>query len=157
MSATCSSTGSRPSRRETASRHRPCHPSAFRGGDVFLDFPTGRRTLLWRSTARSSVTEQWACTSNTSVAPPRRVPRPDQAGVLPQARLRGRLDGRVHRHARRLHGLVPGQEDQDGVRHEHHGSSRRARSCGIIGGDGINASPTKRHQPLLRKNSVEIA
>ena len=28
----------------------------------------------------------------------------------------GRLYGRVHRHARRLHGLVPGQEDQDGVR-----------------------------------------
>ena len=54
----------------------------------------------------------------------------DQAGVPPQARLRGRLDGQVHRHA-------PGQEDQDGVRHEHHGSSRRARSCGMIGGDGI--------------------
>lgn len=32
----------------------------------------------------------------------------DQAGVPPQARLRGRLDGQVHRHARRLHGLVPG-------------------------------------------------
>ena len=61
----------------------------------------------------------------------------DQAGVPPQARLRGRLDGQVHRHARRLHGLVPGQADQDGVRHEHHGSSRRARSCGMIGGDGI--------------------
>ena len=45
-----------------------------------------------------------------------RVLRPSQAGVLPQAQLRGRLDGRVHRHARRLHGLVPGQEDQDGVR-----------------------------------------
>ena len=44
------------------------------------------------------------------------VLRPSQAGVLPQAQLRGRLDGRVHRHARRLHGLVPGQEDQDGVR-----------------------------------------
>lgn len=29
----------------------------------------------------------------------------------PQARLRGRLDGRVHRHARRLHGLLPGRED----------------------------------------------
>ena len=45
-----------------------------------------------------------------------RVLRPSQAGVLPQAQLRGRFDGRVHRHARRLHGLVPGQEDQDGVR-----------------------------------------
>ncbi len=44
------------------------------------------------------------------------VLRPDQAGVLPQAQLRGRLDGRVHKHAGRLHGLVPGQEDQDGVR-----------------------------------------
>ncbi len=31
------------------------------------------RTLLWRSTARSSVTEQWTCTSNTSAAQPRRV------------------------------------------------------------------------------------
>ena len=41
---------------------------------------------------------------------------PAQAGVLPQAQLRGRLDGRVHQHARRLHGPVPGQEDQDGVR-----------------------------------------
>ena len=44
------------------------------------------------------------------------VLRPSQAGVLPQAQLRGRLDGRVHKHAGRLHGLVPGQEDQDGVR-----------------------------------------
>lgn len=45
-----------------------------------------------------------------------RVLRPEQAGVLPQAQIRGRLYGRVHQHARRLHGLVPGQEDQDGVR-----------------------------------------
>ena len=30
-----------------------------RGGDVFLDFPTGRRTPLWRSTARSSATGPW--------------------------------------------------------------------------------------------------
>lgn len=37
-----------------------------------MDFPTGKRTLLWRSTARSSVTGQWTCTSNTSAAPPRR-------------------------------------------------------------------------------------
>ena len=44
------------------------------------------------------------------------VLRPSQAGVLPQAQLRGRLDGRVHKHAGRLHGLVPGQENQDGVR-----------------------------------------
>ena len=44
------------------------------------------------------------------------VLRPSQAGVLPQAQLRGRFDGRVHKHAGRLHGLVPGQEDQDGVR-----------------------------------------
>ena len=73
IASATSSAGSRPSRRETASRHRPCHPSAFRGGDVFLDFPPGRRTLLWRSTARSSVTEQWTCTSNTSAAQPRRV------------------------------------------------------------------------------------
>lgn len=42
--------------------------------------------------------------------------RPSQAGVLPQAQLRGRLDGLVHRHAGRVHGPVPGQEDQDGVR-----------------------------------------
>lgn len=134
IASATSSTGSRPSRRETASRHRPCHPSAFRGGDVFLDFPTGRRTLLWRSTARSSVTEQWTCTSNTSAAQPRRVIKQE---FLRKRGFAGRLDGQVHRHARRLHGLVPGQEDQDGVRHEHHGSSRRARSCGMIGGDGI--------------------
>ena len=67
----------------------------------------------------------------------------DQAGVPPQARLRGRLDGRVHQHAQRLHGLVPEQEDQDEVRHEHHGSSRCARSCGMIGGDGINDESNK--------------
>ena len=71
------------------------------------------------------------------------VLRPSQAGVLPQAQLRGRLDGRVHQHAQRLHGLVPGQADQDGVRHEHHGSSTRARSCGMIGGDGINDESNK--------------
>ena len=71
------------------------------------------------------------------------VLRPSQAGVLPQAQLRGRLDGRVHQHAGRLHGLVPGQADQDGVRHGHHGSSTRARSCGMIGGDGINDESNK--------------
>ena len=71
------------------------------------------------------------------------VLRPSQAGVLPQAQLRGRLDERVHQHAQRLHGLVPGQADQDGVRHEHHGSSTRARSCGMIGGDGINDESNK--------------
>ncbi|MGE4646392.1 hypothetical protein ACEWGD_11545, partial [Bifidobacterium longum subsp. infantis] len=32
---------------------------------------------------------------------------------------------------------------QDGVRHEHHGSSTRARSCGMIGGDGINDESNK--------------
>ena len=69
--------------------------------------------------------------------------RPPQAGVLPQAQLRGRLDGRVHQHAQRLHGLVPGQADQDGVRNEQHGSSTRARSCGMIGGDGINDESNK--------------
>ena len=30
-----------------------------RDGDVFLDFPTGRRTPLWRSAAGSSVTGPW--------------------------------------------------------------------------------------------------
>ena len=29
------------------------------------------------------------------------------------------------------------------VRHEHHGSSRCARSCGMIGGDGINDESNK--------------
>ena len=76
-----------------------------------------------------------------------RVLRPDQAGVLSQAQLRGRLYGRVHQHARRLHGLVPGQEDQDGVRHEHHGPSTQTRSCGMIGGDGINDESNKTHRP----------
>ena len=33
-----------------------------------------------------------------------------------QAELRRGLDGRIHRHAGRVHGLVSGQEDQDGVR-----------------------------------------
>ena len=44
--------------------------SAARGGDVFLDFPTGRRTPLWQGTAGSSATGPWTCTSNTSAAPP---------------------------------------------------------------------------------------
>lgn len=44
---------------------------------------------------------------------------------------RGR-DGRVHRHARRLHGLVPRQTHQDRVWHEHHGPAPRARTRGII-------------------------
>ena len=88
-----------------------------------------------------------------------RVVRPSQAGVLPQAQLRGRLDGRVHQHAQRLHGLVPGQADQDGVRHEHHGSSTRARSCGMIGGDGINdesnkTAPAPTRNTDLTKNSA---
>ena len=85
------------------------------------------------------------------------VLRPSQAGVLPQAQLRGRLDGRVHQHAQRLHGLVPGQADQDRVRHEHHGPSTRARSCGMIGGDGINdesnkTSPAPTRNTDLTKN-----
>ena len=74
--------------------------------------------------------------------------------------LRGRLDGRVHRHAGRLHGLVPGQEDQDGVRHEHHGPSTRARSCGMIGGDGINDESNKTAPPpstFNKQNSNAIA
>ena len=87
------------------------------------------------------------------------VLRPSQAGVLPQAQLRGRLDGRVHQHAQRLHGLVPGQADQDGVRHEHHGSSTRARSCGMIGGDGINdesnkTAPAPKRNADLTKDTV---
>lgn len=45
------------------------HGCQVRGGDVFLDFPTGRRTPLWRSTARSSATGPWTCTSDTSAAP----------------------------------------------------------------------------------------
>lgn len=73
----------------------------------------------------------------------RTPPRPSQAGVLPQAQFRGCLDGRFHQHAERVHGLVPGQEDQNGVRHEHHGPSTRARSCGMIGGDGINDESNK--------------
>ena len=90
------------------------------------------------------------------------VLRPSQAGVLPQAQLRGRLDGRVHQHAQRLHGLVPGQADQDGVRHEHHGSSTRARSCGMIGGDGINdesnkTAPAPTRNTDLTKNTPEQA
>ena len=75
------------------------------------------------------------------------VLRPSQAGVLSQAQLLGRLYGRVHQHARRLHGLVPGQEDQDGVRHEHHGPSTQTRSCGMIGGDGINDESNKTAPP----------
>lgn len=71
------------------------------------------------------------------------VLRPSQAGVLPQARFRGRLVGRAHRHAGRVHGLISGQADQDGVRHEHHGPSTQARSCGMIGGDGINDESNK--------------
>ncbi len=81
------------------------------------------------------------------------VLRPSQAGVLPQAQLRGRLDGRVHKHAGRLHGLVSGQEDQDGVRHEHHGASTRARSCGMIGGDGINDESNKTAPAPMQRNS----
>lgn len=43
---------------------------SLRGGDVFLDSLTGRRTSSWRSTAGSSATEPWTCTSNTNAAPP---------------------------------------------------------------------------------------
>ncbi len=82
------------------------------------------------------------------------VVRPSQAGVLPQEKLRGRFDGRVHRHAGRLHGLVSGRENQDRVRHGHHGSSTQARSCGMIGGDGINDESNKMAPTPLLKNSV---
>lgn len=41
-----------------------------RGGDVFLDSPTGRRTPLWQGTAGSSAAGPWTCTSDTSAAPP---------------------------------------------------------------------------------------
>ena len=84
------------------------------------------------------------------------VGRDSRGGV--EAVGRGR-DGRVHRHARRPHGLVPGQAHQDGVRHEHHGSSTRARSCGMIGGDGINDESNKTAPPptahfLLNRHTV---
>ena len=74
------------------------------------------------------------------------VLRTSQAGVLPQEKLRGCFDGRVHRHAERLHGLVPGQADQDRVRHEHHGPAAQARPRGIIRRQE-QGSPTKRHHP----------
>ena len=74
------------------------------------------------------------------------VLRTSQAGVLPQEKLRGCFDGRVHRHAERLHGLVPGQADQDRVRHGHHGPAAQARPRGIIRRQE-QGSPTKRHHP----------
>ncbi len=74
------------------------------------------------------------------------VLRTSQAGVLPQEKLRGCFDGRVHRHAQRLHGLVSGQADQDRVRHEHHGPAAQARPRGIIRRQE-QGSPTKRHHP----------
>ena len=89
------------------------------------------------------------------------VLRPSQAGVLPQARFRGRLVGRAHRHAGRVHGLISGQADQDGVRHEHHGPSTQARSCGMIGDDGINDESNKTsplpsvHLDLPKYNSYD--
>ena len=72
------------------------------------------------------------------------VGRDGRGGV--EAVGRGR-DGRVHRHARRPHGLVPGQAHQDGVRHEHHGPAPQARPCGMIGGDGINDESNKTVPP----------
>lgn len=71
------------------------------------------------------------------------VLRPSQAGVLPQTQLRGRFDGRVHKHARRLHGLVSGQADQDGVRTRASWIVDAGSSCGMIGGDGINDESNK--------------
>lgn len=72
------------------------------------------------------------------------VGRDGRGGV--EAVGRGR-DGRVHRHARRPHGLVPGQAHQDGVWHEHHGPTPKARSYGMIGGDGINDESNKTAPP----------
>ena len=140
IASATSSTGSRPSRRETASRHRPCHPSAFRGGDVFLDFPTGRRTLLWRSTARSSVTEQWTCTSNTSAAQPRRVIKQEFL------RKRGFAGVSMDRFIGMLDGYMVWYRDKrikTEFGHGHHGPSTQARSCGMIGSDGINDESNK--------------
>ena len=54
-----------------------------------------------------------------------------------------------------------GQEDQDGVRHEHHGPSTQARSCGMIGDDGINDESNKTsplpsvHLDLPKYNSYD--
>lgn len=61
---------------------------------------------------------------------------------------RGR-DGRVHRHTQRPHGLVPGQAHQDGVWHEHHEPTPKARSYGMIGGDGINDESSRTAPPPL--------
>ena len=38
--------------------------------------------------------------------------------------------------------------------HGHHGSSTQARSCGMIGGDGINDESNKMAPTPLLKNSV---
>lgn len=79
------------------------------------------------------------------------VLRTSQAGVLPQEKLRGCFDGRVRRHAERLHGLVPGQADQDRVRHGHHGPAAQARPRGIIRRQE-QGSPTKRYHPQTSKS-----
>ena len=91
-----------------------------RDGDVFLDFPTGRRTLLWRSTARSSVTEQWTCTSNTSAAQPRRVIKQEFL------RKRGFAGVSMDRFIGMLDGYMVWYRDR-----------RIKTEFGMIGGDGI--------------------
>ena len=47
-----------------------------------------------------------------------------------QAELRRGLDGRIHRHAGRVHGLVSGQEDQDGSPDT--GIMDRRRELGLV-------------------------
>ena len=109
-----------------------------------MDFPTGRRTLLWRSTARSSVTEQWTCTSNTSAAQPRRVIKQEFlrkrgfAGVS-MDRFIGMLDGYMVWYRDRRIKTEFGMSIMD-----------RLRELGLVACLVVMesmTSPTKRHQP----------
>lgn len=102
----------------------------LRGGDVFLDFPTGRRTpygeVRQEAARQGRVPVHHIRTLRCGRDPGARLPQqgcaadvvqgPAQVEVPPQTQLRGHPFGRVHQHARRLHGPVPGQENQDGVR-----------------------------------------
>ena len=69
--------------------------------------------------------------------------RPAQAGVLPQAQLRGRLeDGFINM----LDDYMVRYRDKrikTESGHGHHGPAAQTRSCGMIGGDGINDESNK--------------
>lgn len=85
------------------------------------------------------------------------VPRPARAGVLPQAELRGRLDGRVHRHAETSTWSGIGTSESKGSPDTDIMDRRReAQSCNIIRKQEQRSPIGRSHPDTIRRFCLRI-